>query len=205
MVGRPDSAPNGALADALTDASRDVIPQFRERFHAHRADAGRRHDRHARGVALPVMKDMTASIKLNEAARMVEREMQDARLKAVSSNRVIRVRHELSGGRLHPQRGSARHRRRQRLEPLPRRRAYPFPPPDDDIMTRPNFDGPVRTLPERRDGDDHDRCSSARTARRSTSSPACRTAIATPVTVTISRNGKSKTVTVNNVGKVQLQ
>ena len=43
-------------------------------------------------IAMPVMKDMTASIKLNEAARMVEREMADARLKAVSSNRVIRVR-----------------------------------------------------------------------------------------------------------------
>jgi hypothetical protein len=31
------------------------------------------------------------------------------------------------------------------------------------------------------------------------------TAITTPVAVTISRGGKSKTVTVNNVGKVQLQ
>ena len=43
-------------------------------------------------IAVPVMTDMTASIKLNEAARIVEREMQDARLKAVSSNRAIRVR-----------------------------------------------------------------------------------------------------------------
>ena len=43
-------------------------------------------------IAIPVMKDMTATLKLNEAARMVEREMQDARLKAVASNRVIRVR-----------------------------------------------------------------------------------------------------------------
>ena len=48
--------------------------------------------RHDRRIALPVMQDMTANIKLNEAARLVEREMQDARLKAVSSNRAIRVR-----------------------------------------------------------------------------------------------------------------
>jgi prepilin-type N-terminal cleavage/methylation domain-containing protein len=31
-------------------------------------------------VGLPVMQDMTASIKLNESARLVERELQDARL-----------------------------------------------------------------------------------------------------------------------------
>jgi hypothetical protein len=31
------------------------------------------------------------------------------------------------------------------------------------------------------------------------------TAIATPVQITITRDGKSKTVTVNNAGKIQLQ
>src|SRR5205814_2671396 len=43
-------------------------------------------------VGLPVMKDLTESTKLNEAARLVERELQTARLKAVSANRVLRVR-----------------------------------------------------------------------------------------------------------------
>ena len=28
--------------------------------------------------------------------------------------------------------------------------AYPFPAADNDIMTRPNYDGPVRTLPRAR-------------------------------------------------------
>ena len=43
-------------------------------------------------MAVPVMTDMTAAIKLNEAARLVERELQGARLKSVSVNRSLRVR-----------------------------------------------------------------------------------------------------------------
>ena len=98
------------------------------------------------GMALPVMKDMTASIKLNEAARMVEREMQDARLKAVSSNRVIRVRMNCpSTGYVRSVEvlGTAADTASNRCMTT----AYPFPAADTDIMTRPNFDGPVRTLP----------------------------------------------------------
>ena len=92
------------------------------------------------------MKDMTASIKLNEAARMVEREMQDARLKAVSSNRVIRVRLNCPAAgyiRSVEVLGTAADTAANRCTTS----AYPFPPADTDIMTRPNFDGPVRTLP----------------------------------------------------------
>src|SRR4249920_2857737 len=92
-------------------------------------------------IAMPVMKDMTASIKLNEAARMVEREMADARLKAVSSNRVIRVRLNCPAAgyiRSVEVLGTAADTAGNRCSTT----AYPFPPPDDDIMTRPNFDGP---------------------------------------------------------------
>src|SRR3954454_13966368 len=97
-------------------------------------------------IALPVMKDMTASIKLNESARLVEREMQDARLKAVSSNRVIRVRLNCpSTGYIRSVEvlGTAADNATNRCMTT----AYPFPAPDTDIMTRPNFDGPVRPLP----------------------------------------------------------
>ena len=154
-------------------------------------------------IALPVMKDVTASIKLNEAARMVEREMQDARLRAVSANRTLRIRMNC------PATGYLRS-----VEVLCTSAdtasnrcsttAYPFPAPDTDIMTRPNFDGPVRTLPAgatvsnlvlqfRPDGTADNVVAGAPTT------------ITTPVAVTITRGGKSKTVTVNNVGKVQLQ
>jgi prepilin-type N-terminal cleavage/methylation domain-containing protein len=154
-------------------------------------------------MALPVMKDLTQSIKLNEAARLVEREMQDARLKAVSSNRVIRVRLNCPAiGYIRSVEvlGTAADSASNRCLTT----AYPFPPPDDDIMTRPNFDGPVRTLPNGATVTNQVlQFSPDGTAATVITGVA--TAITTPVTVTISRDGKSKTVTVNNAGKIQLQ
>jgi prepilin-type N-terminal cleavage/methylation domain-containing protein len=154
-------------------------------------------------IALPVMKDMTASIKLNEAARLVEREMQDARLKAVSSNRVIRVRLNCPATgyiRSVEVLGTAADTASDRCLTT----AYPFPPADDDIMTRPNFDGPVRTLANGATVTNEIlQFSPDGTAANVVSGVP--TTITTPVTVTIARDGKSKTVTVNNAGKIQLQ
>jgi len=154
-------------------------------------------------IALPVMKDMTASIKLNEAARLVEREMQDARLKAVSSNRVIRVRLNCPATgyiRSVEVLGTAADDASDRCLTT----AYPFPPADNDIMTRPNFYGPVRTLANGATVTNQVlQFSPDGTAATVISGVV--TTLATPVTVTISRDGKSKTVTVNNAGKIQLQ
>jgi prepilin-type N-terminal cleavage/methylation domain-containing protein len=155
-------------------------------------------------IALPVMKDMTASIKLNEAARLVEREMQDARLKAVSSNRVIRVRLNCPATgyiRSVEVLGTAADTAPDRCLTT----AYPFPPADDDIMTRPNFDGPVRTLPNGATVTYEILQFSPDGTAANVVSGGVATTITTPVTVTISRDGKSKTVTVNNAGKIQLQ
>ncbi len=154
-------------------------------------------------IGVPVFKDMSASIKLNEAARLVEREMQDARLKAVSSNRVIRVRMNCPAtGYLRSVEvlGTAADSAGNRCLAS----IYPFPAPDDDIMTRPNFDGPVRVLPN---GATVSSVVLQFTPDGTSNSVVAGvvTTITTPVTVTISRGGKSKTVTVNNVGKVQLQ
>jgi type II secretion system protein H len=154
-------------------------------------------------VALPVMKDMTASIKLNDAARMVVGEFQDARIKAVSSNRPLRVRLNCPGTgyvRIVEVIGTAADSASNRCLAS----AYPFPAADMDVMTRPNFDGPVRTLPTgatvttavvqfQPDG-------SATQVVAGVTQP-----ITTPVTVTITRDGKSKTVTINAIGKIQLQ
>jgi prepilin-type N-terminal cleavage/methylation domain-containing protein len=153
-------------------------------------------------IGLPVMKDMTQSIKLNEAARLVEREMQDARLKAVNANRVIRVRLNCpSTGYVRSVEvlGTAADNATNRCMTTP----YPFPPADTDIMTRPNFDGPVRVLP-------NGATVSNRVLQFSPDGTAMEvvngvpTTIATPVTLTITRDSKSKTVTVNNAGKIQL-
>lgn len=155
-------------------------------------------------IALPVMRDLTASIKLNQASRMVEREMQDARLSAVKSNRVIRVRLNCpTNGYIRSVEvlGTAADTAADRCATT----TYPFPPPDNDIMTRPNFDGPVRILP---DG----ATVSSKVLQFSPDGTATEVVngvptsiMGTPVSVTITRDSKSKTVTVNNAGKIQLQ
>lgn len=154
-------------------------------------------------IALPVMKDMTASIKLSEASRLVEREMQDARLKAVNSNRVIRVRLNCpTTGYIRSVEvlGTGADTATNRCMTS----AYPFPPADNDIGTRPNFDGPVRVLPMGATvGNTILQFSPDGTAAEVISGVV--TTIATPVTITITRDSKSKTVTVNNAGKIQLQ
>jgi prepilin-type N-terminal cleavage/methylation domain-containing protein len=153
-------------------------------------------------VAVPVTRDLTATAKLNEAARLVEREFQDARLRAVSANRVLRVRTncpaegfvrtvEVLGTSV----DSASNRCLQS--------AYPFPP-DDNLMTRPNSDGPVRTLPNSAtvttanydfwpDG-------TVQVVVGSVSQP-----MAGEETLTITRQGRSRTLRINGAGKVSLQ
>jgi prepilin-type N-terminal cleavage/methylation domain-containing protein len=154
-------------------------------------------------IALPVMQDVSANIKLSEASRLVERELQNARLKAVSTNRLLRVRPNCPAAgyiRTVEVVDLATDNDAARCNPT----TYPFPAPDENIITRPNFDGPVRTLPEGStvtnaiieftpDG-------TARVVVAGTP-----TAIVAPVVITISRGGKSRSVTINGAGKVQYQ
>lgn len=155
-------------------------------------------------MGVPVMQDLTADLKVNEAARIVERELQDARLRAVSANRVLRVRMNC------PQTGELRtveYLASSTVDTATNRcdtAVYPYPAPDRDILTRPNYDGPVRTLPRpatvgtyiiefHADG----------TAKNVVSNVA--TTISTPISITITRNSRTRTVTVNGAGKIQLQ
>lgn len=154
-------------------------------------------------IAVPLTGDVRATIKLNEAARQVQRELAEARLRAVSSNRSLRVRTNC------PSTGFVRtvevvgtasvDNATNRCAPA----VYPFPP-DDDLMTRPNYDGPMRPLPDgatvtsvnlqfEPDG----------TVLNVVSNVA--TALASEQTITISRLGQSRTVKVNAAGKIQLQ
>ena len=155
-------------------------------------------------MALPVMKDMTASIKLNDAARMVVGELQDARLKAVSTNRVFRVRMNCpSAGYI---------RRVEVLATAVDSSAKPVPPErvsvpgggqrrdDPAELRRSGADAP-----ERRDRDDHGRSVQPRWHGERGRQPVCRRRLRPRSTLTITRSGKSKTVTINAVGKIQLQ
>lgn len=154
-------------------------------------------------MAVPVMSDLSATIKLNEAARTVERELQDARLRSVSSNRILRVRLNC------PEAGQIRTVEflNSTADTATNRcslTSYPYPAADEDIMTRPNYDGPIRMLPApatvsslviqfHPDG----------TARSVVSNVA--QTITTPISVTVTRYSGTKTVTVNAAGKIQLQ
>jgi Tfp pilus assembly protein FimT len=154
-------------------------------------------------ISVPALMDVSEGTKLNSATREVERELQSARLKAVSANRLLRVRLNCPGEgyfRTVEVLGNAADSAANRCMPS----AYPFPPPDTDVSTRPNYDGPVRVLPIgatvstaeiefRPDG-------TAASVVANVAQP-----ITQPLTITVTRREKSKSVTVNAAGKIQLQ
>jgi prepilin-type N-terminal cleavage/methylation domain-containing protein len=154
------------------------------------------------GITVPLMGDVSASIKLNEATRMVERELQDARIKAVSGNTPVRMNTNCPAAgylRIVEVLGTAADTAANRCLNT----AYPFPA-DNDLMTRPNNDGPVRTLTT----DAAVGTVSIQFAPDGTATQVIAgipQAIAAPLTITVTRKGKSRTVTVNGLGKVQLQ
>ena len=154
------------------------------------------------GIGVPVYLNVTESAKLNGAAREIEREFQSARLHAVSANRSLRVRMNCPTNgyyRTVEYLATAADNASNRCLVS----AYPFPA-DDDVTTRPNYDGPPRVLPLgatvtstvlefRSDG-------TAYQVVNNVAQP-----IATEVTVTVTRNSKSKVLRVNASGKIQLQ
>ncbi len=154
-------------------------------------------------MALPVYNDLAEVSRLNSATREVERELQAARLKAVSTNRTLRVRFNcpVAGQyRTVEVLGTGADTAIDRCTTT----AYPYPAPDQNRFTRPNFDGPIRLLTLdttmtngaiefRPDGTAWD---------ASTGTPQ---GIATTVSLTVTRRTRTRTVTVNALGRVQLQ
>jgi prepilin-type N-terminal cleavage/methylation domain-containing protein len=154
------------------------------------------------GMAVPVMTDISGTVKLNEAVRMVEREFQEARLRAVSVNRALRVRTNCPAVgfiRTVEVLNTAADAATDRCQQA----AYPFPG-DDNLMTRPNYDGPVRVIPN----------AAAATTVTYQFQPdgTVFTVVANVVarmaaeqTVTITRANRSRSVKVNGAGKIQLR
>ena len=153
-------------------------------------------------IGLPALLDVNESSKLNAAGRELERELQSARLRAVTNNRALRVRLNcpvVGYYRTVEVLGTAADDSTDRC----RQTVYPFPA-DNNLATRPNYDGPTRVLPNlatvttgviefRPDG-------SAYNVVGNVAQP-----IGASVTLTLTRNGKSKAVTVNGSGKIQIQ
>jgi prepilin-type N-terminal cleavage/methylation domain-containing protein len=163
-------------------------------------------------IGVPMVLGSLQAMHLNAAARVVQGELQTARLKAVSANRPIRVRFncpaagqfrmvELIGTPAAP---DARDSAANRCSPV----AYPYPPTDVNALTRPNHDGPVRLL-----GTDVSFAASQTvefwpdgTAHADAGSGNPWPPIAASgVTVTVRHKNTDKSITVNGVGKVQIQ
>lgn len=157
-------------------------------------------------MATPQLMDAVDSMRLGMSLRDVERELQFARLKSVSTNRPMRVRFdcpsvgklrvvELIGTSAAPDANDADSVLNRCNET-----AYPYLPTgaDHSRLTRPNNDGPVRTLypgttftAEQTlefwpNGTVHD-----------TTGNQINTA-----TLTLSRKSKTKNITVNGLGKI---
>ena len=103
-------------------------------------------------VGMPVLGGALEKYRVGITIRDVERELQSARLKAVSSNHPIRVRFncpdpgfyrvvELIGEASAPSPVDALRDRCSTTQ-------YPYPADDRDPLTRPNHDGPLRQLPD---------------------------------------------------------
>jgi prepilin-type N-terminal cleavage/methylation domain-containing protein len=104
-------------------------------------------------MAIPAFLNTTRQIKVAANARAVERELQGARMKAVRSNRAIRVRFncpatgqyrmvELLGTRQTPATDDADSRAAARCGYS----GYPFPDTNQDFFSIPNNDGPIQML-----------------------------------------------------------
>jgi type II secretion system protein H len=162
-------------------------------------------------IGLPLLGQVSGTIELGEAARQLERELQSARITAVSANQPVRVMFncpvdqqyrmvELIGTPKTPAAGDGVVSRCSET-------TYPFPAPDNNPITRPNNDGPLRRLPTLvtittsttiefwPDGSAH-----TNTGGADPWPP-----IASPGTnIILTRSGKTKTILVNGIGKIQL-
>lgn len=153
-------------------------------------------------MAVPVYGDLAQSSRLNAATRDVERELQGARLKAVSSNRSLRVRLNCPAAgqyRTVEVLGAGADGATNRCSDV----SYPFPPADQDPFTRPNLDGPVRRV------DLETALSSAVIEFRSNGTAwdasTGSAQLLNTLDITVTRRGRTRTVNINGMGRIHLQ
>jgi prepilin-type N-terminal cleavage/methylation domain-containing protein len=163
-------------------------------------------------LGLPLCTRMFANLKLGAAARSVQSELQAARLRAVSNNRPLRVRFNCpAAGQFRivaligtPSAPAAADSSENRCSP----EVYPFPAANPSPLWRPNLDGPPRyldsgvsftsstTIEFWADGTAH------ADSGAGTPWPAI---VPQGVSVTLAYGDKTRSITVNGVGKVSLQ
>jgi Tfp pilus assembly protein FimT len=164
-------------------------------------------------MAVPLIRDVLDGMKLGNGARQVERELQTARLKAVSSNRPMRVRFncpvagqyrmvELVGTPSTPAAADSDGNRCKET-------LYPYPAADREPVTLPNNDGPIRRLDAALsfgsatkalefwpDGSVHQDNGAA---------GGWPVLTGTGTSITLIKGSSTKSITVNGIGKIQIQ
>lgn len=158
------------------------------------------------GMAVPGMIRINDAIRLGNSARSVERALQTARLKAVSVNRPMRVKFNCPTAgeyRMLEVIGTAADTAVDRCSPT----QYPFPPTDNNPVSLPNHDGPVGRL------DLNIAFGGAPTlefhpngrVRLVSSAGVVSDLPGGASAVTVTKGTATKSVTVNNIGKIELQ
>jgi prepilin-type N-terminal cleavage/methylation domain-containing protein len=162
-------------------------------------------------IAVPSMLGAMERVRLGQAAREVERELQGAKARAVVKGRAMRVRFdcpaagqyrtvELLGTTSVPLAADSTTDRCSEVD-------YPYPTPDNDPVTLPNLDGPLRRL------DSTVSFTASTTVEFRADGTAWYDAGAgdydlipvAGISITLTREGVSKNITVNGLGKVALQ
>jgi type II secretory pathway pseudopilin PulG len=163
------------------------------------------------GVATPRLQDFASGIRLGQGQREVEREMQTARLKAVTANRPMRVRFNcpvIGQYRMVELVGTPRNP--DGIDDAPDRCSatkYPSPAADNNPLTTPNHDGPVRYLP--RDvafgaATDLEFWPDGSAHQRSGTTNPWPVVVPTGTAVTLTKGTAVKRITVNGLGKITL-
>jgi hypothetical protein len=168
-------------------------------------------------IGIPLISDAVENQRLGIELRNVEREIQTARLAAVTTNRPMRMRFncpstgyyrrvELIGSVDAPSLGDdADNQGARRCSTA----LYPFPAADQDPLTRPNNDGPtlklnskisfaaVQTLEFWPNGTVHQ--------ANAAGNMAAWQLIPGPVSLTLTKGSTTKAIVVNSLGKIQFQ
>ena len=157
-------------------------------------------------VAAPAFNTFREAQRARNAARLVERELQTARLKAVTTSRALRVRLNCPAvGQLRvlevtgvPATDDAANR----CDPV----AFPFPGPNDSLRATPSLDSPVIYLPQGAvvAGTTTHFEFSPRGQVSAVSGAGAVTPLAADATLTVTRKSWSHTVTINGIGRVRL-
>jgi Tfp pilus assembly protein FimT len=163
-------------------------------------------------MSVPVIQDFGNAVALGQAQRMIASELQQARMMSVTTNRVMRVRFscpankqfrmlELIGTSAIPAPQDTAGNRCDSVN-------YPYPPSDNNPVTVPNHDGPIRQIDARVSFGDVQTIEFRPTGMAysvNADGTASLPLAGNGISLTVTKGQDVKTVTVNALGKITAQ